>query len=245
MRILSYNIHKGFSFANRRFVLARIRELLRATDVDLVFLQEVLGQHRGHARRHADWPPASQFEYLADSIWPHHAYGRNAIYDEGHHGNAILGKQPFAAWGNIDVSTNPFERRGLLHATTAMPGLARPLHLVCLHLDLHEYGRRQQIDRLVDHIGAAVPADCPLIIAGDLNDWRQVAGRAIEQRLGMVEAHKTVHGASARSFPSWRPLLRLDRIYLRGLRAVDAGCLAGAEWKGLSDHAAVWAEVEG
>ena len=28
MRILTYNIHKGFSFANRRFTLVRMRELI-------------------------------------------------------------------------------------------------------------------------------------------------------------------------------------------------------------------------
>ncbi len=44
-----------------------------------------------------DMPPEeldSQFAFLADEIWPHFAYGKNAIYSAGHHGNAILSKHP-------------------------------------------------------------------------------------------------------------------------------------------------------
>lgn len=243
MKILSYNIHKGFSFANRRFVLKRMREVLEIVDADVVFLQEVVGQHDDHARDVDGWPAASQFEYLADRLWPHHAYGRNAVYDEGHHGNAILSKHDLVEWENIDISTNPFERRGLLHGIVHPPGMAKPLHLMCLHFDLHEYGRRRQVERLIDRIAAAVPDGCPVIIAGDFNDWRQRAGRIIEARLGMREAYKVVHGACARSFPSWFPFLRLDRIYLRGLEPVTAECLSGAPWSELSDHAALFAEL--
>lgn len=243
MKILSYNIHKGFSFANRRFVLKRMREVLEIVDADLVLLQEVVGEHTEHARKHEDWPQESQFEFLADRLWPHHAYGRNAVYDAGHHGNAILSKHSFSAWENIDVSTNPFERRGLLHAVVDLPGTTRPLHVMCLHFDLSEYGRRKQVERLIDRIAAAVPDGCPLIIAGDFNDWKQRAGRMIEERLGMREAYKTLHGRCARSFPSWWPMLRLDRIYLRGLEPITAECLSGRPWSELSDHAALFAEL--
>ena len=45
----------------------------------------------------------TQFEFLADSIWSHYAYGKNAIYQHGHHGNAILSELPFAISNNVDV----------------------------------------------------------------------------------------------------------------------------------------------
>jgi endonuclease/exonuclease/phosphatase family metal-dependent hydrolase len=138
VRILSYNIHKGLTPANRRFVLERMRTAIRSVDAEVVFLQEVQGEHRHHAARFVDWPVAGQCEYLADSIWPHHAYGRNALYDHGHHGNAILSKHPFASWENLDVSNNRFERRGLLHGVIRHPALAKDLHLICCHLDLFE-----------------------------------------------------------------------------------------------------------
>ena len=35
LKILSYNIHKGFTAGNRRFVLKRMREVLEITNADL------------------------------------------------------------------------------------------------------------------------------------------------------------------------------------------------------------------
>jgi endonuclease/exonuclease/phosphatase family metal-dependent hydrolase len=243
MRILTYNIHKGFSFANRRFTLLRMRELIRTAGADVVFLQEVQGEHRHHARNQADWPSQAQFEFLADSVWHHVAYGRNAVYDHGHHGNAILSKWPLLTSENIDVSTNPFERRGILHASIRPEGRSEDVHLLCAHFDLGERGRRIQVDLLGDRLAAAVPKGCPLVLAGDFNDWKFAAGRRIERELGLVEAHKSVHGRHARSFPVWLPLLHLDRIYLRGLRATTAERLSGPPWNELSDHAALIADV--
>ena len=243
MKILSYNIHKGFSLGNRRFTLKRMREVLEIVDADLVLLQEVVGEHRHHARRIVEWPSESQFEFLADRLWPHHAYGRNAVYDEGHHGNAILSKQNLLRWDNLDVSTNPIERRGLLHAQLRPPGFPVDLHVICIHFDVHEFGRKKQVRMLCDRIAAAVPASCPLIVAGDFNDWKERAGHVLESELSLVEAYKTLHGRCARSFPCCFPLLRLDRIYIRGLVPVAAECLTGKPWSELSDHAALYAEL--
>ena len=89
--ILTYNIHKGFSSNNRQFVLHRIREQLREVDVDVALLQEVQGEHEWHSKRIRNWPDTSQFEYLADQVWEHYAYGKNAIADGKHHGNAPTG----------------------------------------------------------------------------------------------------------------------------------------------------------
>jgi endonuclease/exonuclease/phosphatase family metal-dependent hydrolase len=244
VRLLTYNIHKGWSLLNRQFVLERMRLLIREAEADVVFLQEVQGEHRGHARSQRDWPAEPQFEFLADTLWPHFAYGRNALYDDGHHGNAILSRFPFVTHENIDVSNNRLERRGLLHGTIAAPGWREPLHLVCLHLDLFERGRRRQAERLCERVEQHVPRAAPLVIAGDFNDWRGTVGGLLERRLGLVDAHKTLHGGHARTFPSAFPLLRLDRIYLRGLRPRAAICPDGEQWRALSDHCPLLAEVE-
>src|ERR1019366_3710521 len=80
LKIATYNIHKGFSQFNRRVVLHELRERLRELDADILFLQEVQGEHAGHVQRHADYPPGPQHEFLADEFWAHHAYGMNATY---------------------------------------------------------------------------------------------------------------------------------------------------------------------
>jgi len=56
LRVATYNIHKGLSFFKRRVVIHEVRDHLRAMGADLVFLQEVLGNHDRHASRHRNWP---------------------------------------------------------------------------------------------------------------------------------------------------------------------------------------------
>jgi endonuclease/exonuclease/phosphatase family metal-dependent hydrolase len=242
MRVLTYNIHKGFSALPGRFTLARMRQHLHALDPDLMLLQEVQGSHARKARRVKGWAEA-QGEFLADTRWPHVVYGRNAVYDHGHHGNAILSKHDIPLWENIDISNHRLERRGLLHAVIHAPGMARDLHVICLHFDLTAHGRARQVRRLAARIAAAVPADAPLLVAGDFNDYDERAGDVLEAELGLTEIHKALHGRHAVSFPSWYPLLALDRIYCRGLIPQSARCLTGKPWSALSDHGALLAEL--
>jgi endonuclease/exonuclease/phosphatase family metal-dependent hydrolase len=242
LRVLSYNIHKGFTMGNRGFVLKRIREAIRTVHADLVFLQEVLGHHEEHGRKIEDWPTSPQFEFLADELWPHFAYGKNAVYTSGHHGNAILSKFPFSFWENIDISTNRLERRGLLHGVIEVPHRKKPLHAICVHLGLLETERMSQIESLSSRIDSLVPHDEPLVIGGDFNDWRGRVSAPLEKKVEVKEVFQTVHGAHARTFPSWLPALRLDRIYYRNLLPRSARTLGDRPWSQLSDHLALYAE---
>lgn len=243
LTVLSYNIHKGFGPGNRAFVLEGVRQAIRQVHADLVFLQEVQGIHLGHQKKIAAWPEEPQFEYLADEIWPHHAYGKNAVYSSGHHGNAILSKHPIRFWENIDISTNRLESRGLLHAVIEHTRTGKPLHAICVHLGLREADRKAQIQLLCERIESHVPHREPLVIAGDFNDWRGRASRMLEQKLETREAYLVLQGHHARTFPSWLPALQLDRIYFRGLEARSARTLTGRPWIQLSDHLALYAEL--
>ena len=55
LRICSCNIHKGFSQFNRRMMVHELRDRLRVLNPDILFLQEVQGLHRRHARVHDNW----------------------------------------------------------------------------------------------------------------------------------------------------------------------------------------------
>ncbi len=237
LRVLSYNIHKGFSLGNARFVLHHIKEAIEIVHADLVFLQEVRGQHE---HKHPD-RAANQFEFLADHIWPHTAYGKNAVYSSGHHGNAVLSKFPIESWENLDVSTNRLERRGILHAVVRTP--SGPLHAMCLHLGLFETARERQMEFLCERVESVVPKAAPLIVAGDFNDWRERASKILLRRLHLREAHYECHGRLANTYPSWMPMVCLDRIYVRGLTPVVSESLTGTPWNRLSDHAAVFCEL--
>ena len=243
LRVLSYNIHKGFNAGNFKFVLREVRDTIQELEADLVLLQEVLGRHQRHEKKIKNWPTASQFEFLADNLWPHFAYGKNAVYTSGHHGNAILSKYPFTFWENIDISGNRFERRGLLHGIINIPRYG-DIHVICLHLGLFEKWREPQIDRLCEHIKLHVPLDRPLVVAGDFNDWRQRGHLKLREGLGLSEVFLSIKGAHARTFPIWLPVLKLDRVYCRGLKMKEAVCLTSGPWKSLSDHAALCVDLE-
>jgi endonuclease/exonuclease/phosphatase family metal-dependent hydrolase len=241
LKVLSYNIHKGFALS-QKFVLGGIRERIRAVHADIVFLQEVQGDHTGHQKRIKEWP-GPQLEYLADSLWPYTAYGKNAVYTDGHHGNAILSKFPIKSFENIDISNNRFERRGILHAIAEWEG--SPIHMLCVHLDLTHNGRKLQNDRIIERIKTTIPENERLILAGDFNDWRGLATSHFEERLALKEAFMTTAGAHAKTFPAPFPFLTLDRMYLRGLSPVEAKCHEGNPWSQLSDHVAIEATLTG
>jgi endonuclease/exonuclease/phosphatase family metal-dependent hydrolase len=239
--IATYNIHKGMSAFNRRHVLPALKLAVDEFDADLVFLQEVQGEHRIRARRHEDWPEAPQHAFLAGEH--HHVYGRNAVYSSGHHGNALLSRYPILSWHNEDLSLHRFERRGLLHAEIAMPNQTRPIHALCVHLNLRAADRRRQLLMLADYVRDRVPADAPLVLAGDFNDWQGEVCARLEHDMGVRDAFHSVHGRLAASFPARMPLLTLDRIYLRGFHVDRAEAHSGPRWAKLSDHAPLTATV--
>lgn len=235
LKILTYNIHKGFTPANRKFVLHDMKDALRSVNADIVFLQEIQGQHIIKQNTIGNWPNASQFEFLADQVWDHHAYGKNAIYKSGHHGNAILSKYPFTEWENINVSTMKSASRSLLHGTIQLSDSTK-LHLICVHLGLLDVEREKQLSTLVKRIDSHVPHDEPLIVAGDFNDWRGRAERHLNTDLNLFEVFKKSTGKHAKSYPSWMPALTMDRIYSRGLETISCQRLNRLPWRKLSDH---------
>jgi|SRR5690606_11237775 len=236
-RVLSLNIHKGFAVGAKRLVLGKIREQLRKSGATIVFLQEVVGANQRHQQL-AAWPTESQLEYLADTVWTHHAYGRNAIYQHGHHGNAILSALPFVRYDNINASVLSFSHRGFLHGT-----IEGGIHLVCVHLGLFERERQLQVTQLIKYIRDTIPKDEPLILAGDFNDWRRTAHSRLQIELGLTEVHEFCRGRCARTYPAFLPLLTMDRIYLRGAQVVSCDSLAGESWRDFSDHLALTANI--
>ena len=243
LHVASYNIHKGLSQFSQRVVVHELREQLHKLDPDIAFLQEVQGLHTGRAANHDEWPQDPQHEFLAADVWRNAAYGRNAVYEHGHHGNAILSRFPIIASQNQNVTHLRFERRGMLHCAIEVPGLDQHLHCVCVHLSLFGRSRRRQMDALASRLESLVPADAPLIIAGDFNDWRNRAHDLLAERLGLTEVFAGVVGRPTRSFPSALPVLRLDRIYTRGFAVVQTQVHFGPPWSEISDHAALSAHL--
>jgi endonuclease/exonuclease/phosphatase family metal-dependent hydrolase len=149
---LSFNIHKGFNWSNSSFTLHQLKEQIQSTNVDIVFLQEVHGEQKKHEQNIQNWPQESQFEFLADGVWQDYAYAKNAVYDEGDHGNAILSRFPIVFNETINISTNPLEKRGILHCKIENPDTKKSLHLFCVHLNLTHKGRLKQYETIIERI---------------------------------------------------------------------------------------------
>jgi len=235
LRVLTLNLHKGFSALGQRDVLHDIRLAVRQVNADVVFLQEVMGVASEAGR--------SQYEFLADSIWDDHAYGRNAVSSLGHHGNAVLSRYPITQWRNHDISVPHREPRGLLQCSLAIPGYPRPLHAFCVHLGLREAERRWQLHALADLLLPIRAWGEPVVVAGDFNDWRHVGHQHLLAQTALQEVHQLAHGHLARTFPARWPVLALDRIYVANTLDQHPLLLPNQPWARLSDHAPLAAEI--
>lgn len=246
LSLITYNIHKGYGVGRLRFLLPKMREALSELNPDFVLLQEVQGLHRLREKRINNWPDEPQFEYMAEKIWPHFLYAKNAVYQSGHHGNAILSKYPFSASENTNLSTMHRASRSMLHGQVKIAGTNSPvtLHILCVHLGLFKTERMSQCETLMQQIAETVPADEPLIMAGDFNDWRSRLSKPLADRLNITEAFFSLEGKHARSYPAIKPALRVDRIYFRGLQVKEVKCLTGKPWRMLSDHVPLFARFE-
>jgi endonuclease/exonuclease/phosphatase family metal-dependent hydrolase len=246
LRVATYNIHKGVIrdlFGLRRISsVHELRARLHELDADLIFLQEVQGKNDRHATRFEEkWPGEPQDQFLARSPTIKHtfetAYGRNANYLHGHHGNALLSRFPIVRRENRDFSDHALEKRGVLHCVVRID--RRNVHCFVIHFGLLARSRERQADALVDWIIREVPRRAPLLLAGDFNDWRDRLSRRFVEALQVSEVM-----GGARTFPALVPWLRMDRIYHRGFDLRGADVLRGPSWARLSDHAPLVADLD-
>jgi len=266
LRVATYNIHKGVTGIRGRPRIHDVRLALEAIDADIVFLQEVQDRNERMAH-HPGYPFGTQLEFLASGAYAHRAYGMNAVYPHGHHGNAILSRHRITHYANHDISDHVLEKRGLLHAVTRLDrGRGREVHLICVHFGLIKRSRVRQATFLADLVQREVPPRAPLIIAGDFNDWQRRVDQLLREQLGVEEVAVAAGSAPpearllqrllswrvvgdgqatvSRTFPSFAPWLTLDRIYVRGFQVLDMEVPQGLAWARCSDHAPLIAELE-
>ncbi|GAB4212820.1 MAG: endonuclease/exonuclease/phosphatase family protein [Rhodoferax sp.] len=235
LRVVSYNIHKGVQGLGplRRLEIQNLAQAVRDLQADIVCLQEVRAFNRKEARWFAHWPVKAQTPYLAPPGY-HWAYHTNAVTRHGEHGNALLSRWPVLRVAHEDMSDHRFEQRGLLHAVLDAPG--QPLHVLVLHLGLIRGSRARQAQQVLRYVAREVPADAPLLVAGDFNDWGAATLRVLRQ----VQLKSWPQRVP--TFPSRWPLAQLDHVLARGLHPVGLSAPRGAPWSTLSDHLPVVAE---
>lgn len=266
LRVATYNIHKGVMGLRKKSRIHDVRLALHSIDADIVFLQEVQDRNERLARK-VGHPNGTQLDYLCTGSYLHRAYGMNAVYPHGHHGNAIVSRHEIGRYLNHDISDHMLEKRGMLHAVSHIETRRRgavDIHLINTHFGLIKRSRVRQAAFLVDFVKSEIEVGAPLIIAGDFNDWQRGVDGMLRSELDVIEVSAEFYRSTgktrlldrllpwrdqprqsvARTYPSVMPWLMLDRIYVRGFRVKDVRVPKGVEWAQRSDHMPLIADLE-
>lgn len=233
LRILSYNIHWGRSAFRRHVIEDRLVQTIIREKCDIVLLQE-LWFREGEVLR-------SLLDHLEEE-WEHRIIGPTVKFAQGAQGNGLLSRYPIGRWINHPIPHRHFQKRALLHAELLLPG-DRTLAVICTHFGLNGRERQAQAEDLCRFIEAEVESSQALIIGGDFNDWSCTLSRFLAEKLGLKEVFLETKGQHARTFPAIFPLLRLDRVYTRGLIIESARVVHEAGWQGSSDHLPLAADL--
>jgi endonuclease/exonuclease/phosphatase family metal-dependent hydrolase len=225
LRIVSYNIH-GCVGSRRRRDPGRIADVLEALAPDVVALQEVDSR--------ASRGGLDQAMILARRLDMQLEEGPLLRDHQGHYGNAVMSRWPLRRTGEGMYATQGLEARGWLEVEiTPLDGPA--WRIVTTHLDL---GGRVRSAQLYELAARLTHLAGPLVLAGDLNEWRPWSGaiRALSSAVNLLPP--------VASFPSWRPFLALDRLAVKGVVAaagprVDVSALT----RRASDHLPLWADI--
>ena len=236
LRVVTWNIHKGVQGLGpaRRLEIHNIGHAVEQLDADLVCLQEVRAVNRLEQKRFARWPEQPQAEFLAPEGYES-VYRTNAVTRHGEHGNALLSRWPVLSHQHEDMSDHRFEQRGLLHVQVQLMG--RLVHVVVVHLGLVPASRVRQTQQLLRYIQRETPADAPVLVAGDFNDW----GTGLGQRMAQA-GFREWREQPTPTYPSRLPLNQLDHVYVRGLQPLGAMVPSGRIWRRMSDHLPLVAE---
>lgn len=215
IRVVTYNIHKCVGGVDRRYNLARIVDVIRHYQPELVLLQEV-------ARFSRESLGVLQADILGDALQlPHRIWIPNVRVQHARgYGNAILSRWPISDTENINLTIGPKKRRSALYSKVriSMPGKGgarvqtRTVHLFNLHLGLSGIERRMQLKKLLSHAHfGRISRTSPIVVAGDLNDVWGTLGRQVMRPAGFRGTDR-----KPQTFPAYAPVRALDSLYVSG-----------------------------
>lgn len=201
LKFATWNIHSGIG-GDRHFDMGRIAAVLAEIDADVVGLQEV-GWHRSTHHR------IDQFAYLREHTGYTVVEGLVRDPLRAKFGNALLTRLPVAGSRWVDLKIRGHVPRAALVAELETE--AAPLQVAVLHLGLTVWERERQTRRLLEALRKeAEPGDDPLpaVLLGDFNMLRR------RTRASEILAERFPTCVHLPTYPTPRPRLSLDRIYL-------------------------------
>lgn len=197
LRVASYNIHAGYGTDGRQDI-ERIAAVIEEIAPDAIGLQEVESR-RSRAR-------LDQAERLAVRLGMICVEGPILLEGRGWYGNAILTRLPVRTVERVQFTAHGGEPRGALDVTLGAGTDGRHWRIVNTHLDLRARARLGQARELARLLRSRSGGHGLLI--GDFNEWWPW-GRTLAVLAGLG-----VMLPAPATYPSWWPLLALDRIIL-------------------------------
>lgn len=184
---------------------ARIVEVLREIDADIIALQEVLSLHGGA-------PEKDQARYISEQMAMACAIGGTRVHKGAIYGNVVLSRLPLLESRNYDISVRGREERGCMRADVSANGIGL-LHVFNVHLGTAFLERRHQARKLIN---TAILNNRELagarIMLGDFNEWtRGLTTRLLASHL--TSADIRAHLPRSKTYPGVLPFLHLDHIY--------------------------------
>jgi endonuclease/exonuclease/phosphatase family metal-dependent hydrolase len=203
LRIATYNIHRCRGM-DRRTVPARVAEVIRELNADVIALQEVIG---------AGPSGPGQAEEIGAAVgmgWVMHSV---RLLRNHHFGNVVMSRFPVVHHGHYDLSWRTCEQRACQRADLDL-GDEAILHVYNVHLGTAVLERRYQAGRLAGFVHDH-RIKGPKVILGDFNEWMKgLATRTLSALFQSVDI--AAHLKRRRTYPGLFPVLHLDHIYYEG-----------------------------
>ena len=223
VRVMTWNIHGGIG-PDRRFDLGRIVDTIAQHHPDVVALQEVDSRRTVAAG-------GSPFALLREAVGDHGIEAKSITTADGEYGQMVVSRWPFNSTRIHDITHAKREPRRAIEVEISAPG--GTFRLVAAHFGLSLSERRRQARRLV---AIARQHSMTTVMLGDFNEWFWPA--SLRGALGRELPARTRYA----TFPSWYPLLHLDRIFCWPPGAMRASFVdRGA--RRASDHLPVVADI--
>jgi endonuclease/exonuclease/phosphatase family metal-dependent hydrolase len=202
VRIATYNIHRCRGM-DRRVVPARIIEVLRDINADVIALQEVIG---------AGPVGSGQAEEIGAALGM--GWVMNCVRTLRQHqfGNVVLSRYPTLHHSSYDLTWRTCEPRHCQRADLDING--HVLHVYNVHLGTAVLERRYQAGRLAAFVHDRRVTG-PKIILGDFNEWMKgLATKTLSSLFESVDISQ--HLKRRRTYPGLFPVVHLDHIYYDG-----------------------------
>ena len=202
LRVATYNIHRCRGLDGRTNP-ARIAEVIRSIDADVVALQEVVGPSLAGPGHAEELGAALGMGWI---MAPARELRRHQF------GNVILSRYPIVHHSQYDLSWRTCEPRNCQRADLEIDG--RVLHIYNVHLGTAVLERRYQAGRLASFVHDRRVTG-PKIILGDFNEWMKgLATKTLSSLFESVDISQ--HLKRRRTYPGLFPVVHLDHIYYDG-----------------------------